>query len=46
MLSRELPDSAFITYFGKPAFANYGCGSTSKQKKTFNIMPHAGQNHP
>ena len=46
MLSRELPDSAFTTYFGKPAFANYGTGSTSQQKRTFNIMPHAGQNHP
>jgi len=46
MLSRDLPDSAFTTYFGKPAFANYGFGSSSNQKKTFNIMPHAGKNHP
>ena len=46
MLSRELPDSAFTTYFGKPAFSNYGSGSTSAQKKSFNVMPHAGKNHP
>jgi len=46
MLSRDLPDSAFTTYFGKPAFSNYGSGSNSNQKKSFNIMPHAGKNHP
>lgn len=45
-MTRDLPDSAFTTYYGKPAFSNYGSGSKSLQKKTFNVMPHAGKNIP
>ena len=47
--TRELPDSAFTTYFGKPAFAHYGSGSkeqTISKHKSHSVMPHAGPNHP
>ena len=49
VLTRELPDSAFTTYFGKPAFANYGAGDKAKEiarHKSHSVMPHAGTNKP
>lgn len=46
LLSRNLPNSAFTTYFGKPAFEAYGRGSSHYQKKSHNVMPHRGENHP
>ena len=53
--SRWLPDSAFQTYFGKPAFAVYGNGNTNpvfggtmygNYLKTHNINPQRGANKP
>lgn len=47
--TRDLPDSAFTTYFGKPAFANYGHSSDQKsivKHKSHSVMPHAGKNRP
>jgi len=54
--SRWLPNSAFTTYFGKPAFANYGQGNTNptwggvggygSYMKTHNVNPHEGSNKP
>ncbi|CAG9336286.1 unnamed protein product [Blepharisma stoltei] len=53
--TRWLPNSAFTTYFGKPAFANYGQGNVNPVKggylygdymKTYNIAPHEGLNNP
>lgn len=46
--TRNLPNSAFKTYFGKPAFENYGCGNFSGNGHllSHNVMPHCGENHP
>lgn len=44
-ISRDLPNSAFTTYFGKPAFEAYG-RCNSQKLKTHNVMPHRGNNHP
>lgn len=41
-----MPNSAFTTYFGKPAFEHYGIGAIKSDLKTHNVMPHAGTNHP
>lgn len=49
MFTRELPNSSFTTYFGKPAFEHYGYGSKEQsiaKHKSHNVMPHAGENHP
>jgi hypothetical protein len=46
ILTRNLPNSAFTTYFGKPAFEAYGRGSSHYQKKSHNVMPHRGENYP
>ena len=52
---RLLPDSAYTTYFGKPAFHAYGNGNTNptngglsygQYMKTHNINPHSGANQP
>ena len=53
--TRWLADSAFTTYYGKPAFHAYGNGNTKptyggtvygQYMKTFNVNPHAGGNKP
>lgn len=53
--SRFLPDSSLTTYFGKPAFYNYGNKNLEPTSggyiygdylKTHNINPHSGQNRP
>lgn len=52
--SRDLPNSAFKTFFGKPPFENYGYGNTDvatgfcygQYLKTHNVNPHRGGNHP
>lgn len=49
--SRQLPDSAMTTYFGKPAFHAYGHAhanppQTKDKYKTHNINPHSGDNKP
>lgn len=53
--TRWLPNSAFTTYYGKPAFANYGIGNTNPSTggflygdylKSHNIAPHEGKNNP
>jgi hypothetical protein len=51
LCSRQLPDSAITTYFGKPAFFAYGMGNTkpgnvNENLKTHNINPHSGGNKP
>jgi hypothetical protein len=52
---RLLPNSAYTTYFGKPAFHAYGNGNTKptygglnygQYMKTHNINPHSGDNKP
>lgn len=46
--SRELPNSSFTTYYGKPAFGHYGFANKApiSKHKSHNVMPHAGSNHP
>lgn len=50
--SRWMPDSALTTYYGKPAFHNYGGASTKGlmgsniYMKSHNINPHSGGNKP
>jgi len=53
--TRWLPNSAFTTYFGKPAFENYGYGNTKpvygglfygNYMLTHNINPIDGENRP
>lgn len=53
--TRWLPDSAFTTYFGKPAFHAYGHGNTKPTVggsvygdylKTHNVNPESGMNNP
>ena len=40
--TRDLPNSAFTTYYGKPTFENYGRCSSNILMKTHNVMPHRG----
>jgi hypothetical protein len=53
--TRWLPDSAFTTYFGKPAFHAYGKGNTNPvvggniyghYMLTHNVNPESGSNLP
>lgn len=53
--TRWLPDSAFTTYFGRPAFCNYGRGNVNptygglmygSYMTSHNIGPHEGDNNP
>ena len=53
--TRWLPNSTFTTYFGKPAFENYGYGNTNpvygglfygNYMLTHNMNPIDGANHP
>lgn len=53
--TRWLPDSAFTTYFGKPAFHLYGKGNTNPiiggeiyghYMLTHNINPECGEHLP
>jgi hypothetical protein len=53
--TRWLPNSAFTTYFGKPAFENYGYGNTNpvygglfygNYMLSHNMNPMDGSNHP
>jgi len=41
-----LPNSAFVTYYGKPAFEAYGRASSNPKLLTHNVMPHKGSNQP
>lgn len=52
---RLLADSAFTTYFGKPAFHTYGNGNRNpvvgglqygSYMKTHSVNPHSGANKP
>ena len=45
-MTRDLPNSAFVTYYGKPAFEAYGRCNSQNNMKTHNVMPHKGSNHP
>jgi hypothetical protein len=45
-VTRNLPNSSFTTYYGKPAFEAYGRGSSAKNLKSHNVMPHKGENNP
>ncbi|EAS00683.2 hypothetical protein TTHERM_00794090 (macronuclear) [Tetrahymena thermophila SB210] len=53
--SRQLPNSAFTTYYGKPAFENYGNANIKDKNQAFisgnylkshNINPHRGETQP
>ena len=53
--SRQRPDTAYQTYLGKPAFANYGNANVNPSNggtvygqymKTHNINPHRADNNP
>ena len=53
--SRWLPNTAFQTFWGKPAFENYGMGNTNpvwgglgygNYLKSYNINPQRGNNKP
>jgi hypothetical protein len=53
--TRWLPNSGFQTYYGRPAFENYGYRNTNPSwggllygsyMKSFNINPQRGENHP
>ena len=46
--TRELPNSSFTTYYGKPAFEHYGFANKAPiaRHRSHNVMPHAGKNHP
>ena len=47
--TRWLPNSAFTTYFGKPAFENYGYGNRlfyGNYMLSHNMNPIDGYNHP
>jgi hypothetical protein len=45
-VTRDLPNSAFTTYYGKPAFEAYGRGGSNTNLLSHNVMPHKGDNHP
>ncbi|KAL4488372.1 hypothetical protein ABPG72_019222 [Tetrahymena utriculariae] len=53
--SRQLPNSAFTTYYGKPAFENYGNANVKDKNQSFisgnylkshNVNPHRGETQP
>ena len=53
--TRWLPNSAFQTYYGRPAFENYGYKNTNpgwggllygSYMKSFNVNPQRGENNP
>jgi hypothetical protein len=53
--TRWLPDSAFTTYFGKPAFHSYGMGNVNpavggniygQYLLSHNVNPESGKNMP
>lgn len=53
--TRWLPNSSFMTYFGRPPFENYGRGNVNptvggtvygNYLKTHNVNPHKQGNHP
>ena len=55
LAGRLLPDSAYTTYFGKPAFHAYGNANTKptvgglsygQYLRTHSINPHSGDNKP
>lgn len=41
-----MSNSAFTTYFGKPAWEAYGRGNSNPNLLTHNVMPHRGENKP
>ena len=45
-VTRDLPNSGWTTYYGKPAFEAYGRGSSCSQLISYNVMPHKGANNP
>ena len=46
LVTRDLPNTASTTYFGRPPFEAYGRGKQTAQMKTYNVMPQKGDNHP
>jgi len=53
--TKWMPNSAFTTYYGKPAFENYGRGNVQPTSggviygnylKTHNVNPHRGKKNP
>lgn len=53
--TRWLPNSAFSTYFGRPAFENYGRGNVNpthggclygQYMLSHNVNPHKGTHQP
>lgn len=44
--TRDLPNSAFTTYYGKPAFESYGRCNSQAHMRSHNVMPHKGENNP
>jgi hypothetical protein len=53
--SRFLPNSSFLTYYGKPPFSNYGMNNSKpagggclygEYLMTHNVCPHKGERHP
>lgn len=40
--TRNLPNSSFVTYYGKPAFEIYARCTSENHMKTHNVMPHKG----
>ena len=45
-MTRDLSNSAFTTYYGKPAWEVYGRQNSTSKHLTHNVMPHRGENHP
>lgn len=45
-MTRDLSNSAFTTYYGKPAWEAYGRCNSNPKHLTHNVMPHRGDNHP
>ena len=45
-VTRDLPNSAFTTYYGKPTWEVYGRANSNPNLLTHNVMPHRGENKP
>ena len=45
-MTRDLSNSAFNTYYGKPVFETYGRNSSNPNILSHNVMPHRGSNKP
>ena len=45
-VTRDLSNSAFNTYYGKPVFEAYGRSNSNPRLLSHNVMPHRGLNNP